>query len=93
MNQQYPPAINKLVQRVLMQDRIGKYPQMINTCNEIIKLQSDIPEAYYFLGCAHMKLDQHQKAIEAFQKAVAQKNNYTEALNNLGSCLFSLGQY
>ena len=93
MNQQYPPEINKLVQRVLMQDRTGKYPQMLNTCHEIIKLQPDIPEAHYFLGCAHMKLDQYQRAIEAFKEAVAQKSDYAEAHNNLGSCQFSLGQH
>jgi hypothetical protein len=51
-----------------MQDRTGKYPQMINTCHEIIKLQPDIPEAYYFLGCAHMNLDQYKRQLKLFRK-------------------------
>ena len=45
----------------------------------------------YFLGCAHMKLDQYQKAIDAFQKAVAQKSNCAEAFNDLESCFFIVG--
>jgi stress-induced-phosphoprotein 1 len=49
----------------------GKYPEALAEAQEAIKMKSDDPEAYHVMGLAYAGLNQFQKSIEAYQKALS----------------------
>ena len=48
--------VKELIQRALVQEGAGDYQRTIETCMEILNIESDIPEVNFLLGCCHMKL-------------------------------------
>ena len=77
------PTAEKYLQLSLDYYQEGKYEHAASAAEEAIKLKSDYTEAYNNIGCAHIALDQFDKAIEALNKALAIKPGYELAKNNL----------
>jgi len=55
------------------------------TFNELLKLKTDIPEVYFYLGLINIK--NIDLAIEYFKKAIIYKENYAAAYNNIALLL------
>ncbi|WP_041340548.1 tetratricopeptide repeat protein [Runella slithyformis] len=50
-------------------------------------------EAHYSIGVAYQNLEQYEKAIVAYQQAIAIKADFHEAYHNMGNAYVDLGQY
>jgi tetratricopeptide (TPR) repeat protein len=60
---------------------------------KVIELQSDLWEAHYHLGGVFFKQQQHEKAIQAYHKAIALNPYVAWSYNNLGEALLKLEQF
>ena len=58
------------------------YEETISTCNEILALDSQNPLAVKFIAFSWNLLDQNEKAIEAYQKAIDAQPDNTNLLYN-----------
>ncbi len=64
----------------------GDYNGMIKICNEAIKLNPTLYGAYFYRGLSYCGLNQYEKAIQDYNKAIQLNPN-----NNLEYLYFSLG--
>lgn len=72
-------------------DGQGKYEASVNSYQQAIKLQPNMPDLYYNLGTAYSRLNQFSEAEDAFQKAIKQNPSFFEAYGNLGTIYQRLG--
>ena len=64
------------------------YEKAIETYNSVLGLnRSRDPEIYWKMGLAYKKMNDPHKAVEAFERAIAVKTEYTEALQSLAEVL------
>ena len=60
-----------------------KPQEAVEAFGQALKLKADLAPAYSGLGQAYQQLDQNDKAVEAYQRAVAINGNDAMSLNNL----------
>ncbi len=60
-------------------------------CSAIVE-QDNNPSFYFTLGRILNKQEKKEDAVKAYRKALALNPDFTDALNNLGTCLLSLGR-
>ena len=64
------------------------YEKAIETYNSILGLnRAKDPEIYWRMGLAYKKMNDPPKAVESFERAIAVKTEYTEALQSLAEVL------
>ena len=64
------------------------YDKAIETYNSILGLnKAKDPEIYWRMGLAYKKMDDPHKAVESFERAVAAKTEYIDALQSLAEVL------
>lgn len=68
---------------------LGVLLEDINLLKKAIKIDPKCSEAYYHLGLIYEKMGNHQKAKEAYQKALEVNPDFFEALSALVSSLMS----
>jgi len=64
---------------------IGDIEKSLITFNDLLKLKTDIPEVYFYLGLINIK--NTDLAIANFKKAIIYKENYAAAYNNIALLL------
>lgn len=66
----------------------GDYEKAISTYNSILGLnRAKDPEIYWRMGLAYKKMHDLHKAVESFERAIATKTEYTDALQSLAEVL------
>ena len=60
------PYMNDLINTYQSKD----YEKVMIICEEILKLNKDIPEVYNFYGLSLQNLNRHDQAINYFNKAI-----------------------
>jgi tetratricopeptide (TPR) repeat protein len=73
--------------------REGAYAEAIALLSELIGRQPNNEYAYYYLGCAHYELEQYDKALKAYVKALEIVPTYLGAMVHAGHTLRMLGRY
>ncbi len=72
-------------------DSLGKarrYREMLNTLTQLVKLSPSAP-AFERLGYAHFRLNELDKALDAFGESVRLDPKHYPALNGVGVCLLN----
>ena len=66
----------------------GNYEKSISTYNSILGLnRAKDPEIHWRMGLAYKKMHDPHKAVESFERAIAAKTEYTDALQSLAEVL------
>ena len=73
------PYMNDLINTYQSKD----YEKVMIICEEILKLNKDIPEVYNFYGLSLQNLNRHDQAINYFNKAISLQPKDYSAFNNL----------
>jgi len=60
-----------------------QYPEAIQTCEALLKINPKFVEAYKVLGDVYQRLEKFAIAIDYYQKAIAIKPDFTDAYANL----------
>ena len=64
------------------------YAKAIETYNSVLGLnRTKDPEIYWRIGLAYKKMNDSHKAVESFERAIAAKTEYSEALQSLAEVL------
>ena len=64
------------------------YEKAIDTYNSVLGMnRARDPEIYWKMGLAYKKMDDPHKAVESFERAIATKTEYTDALQSLAEVL------
>jgi tetratricopeptide (TPR) repeat protein len=71
----------------------GEYADAVRVLSELIVAQPDNEYAYYYLGCAHYELEQYDKALKSYVKALELVPTYVGAMVHAGHTLRMLGRY
>jgi tetratricopeptide (TPR) repeat protein len=71
----------------------GEYTRAIATLTELIVQEPLNEYGYYYLGCAHYELEQYDKALKAYVKALELVPTYLGAMVHAGHALRMLGRY
>jgi tetratricopeptide (TPR) repeat protein len=78
-------------QGVTQADQQAKFGLSIAAFQEAIKLEPNHYKAYYRMGVLHEKLDEPQKADQAFRKAIEIRPTYSNSFVNLGNMYIDYG--
>ena len=70
-----------------------KYGDCLKFIDVFIVQEPNIAEAYNNRGTVYDKLNEHERAIANFNKAIELNSNFAEAYNNRGLAYIVLGQY
>jgi tetratricopeptide (TPR) repeat protein len=65
-------------------DEKGKYDESLKNIDKALKIDPNLPEAYFWLGFNYKEMKMTDKAIASFRKAVELKPDYTDAYVYLG---------
>lgn len=60
------------------------YEDAYNKTNEIIKLKTDVPQAYYYRGNLLYSKGKFKEAMDDYNKAIELDSNYVDAIYNRG---------
>jgi tetratricopeptide (TPR) repeat protein len=71
----------------------GEYASAVRVLGELLRAQPDNEYAYYYLGCAHYELEQFDKALKCYVKALELVPTYLGAMVHAGHTLRMLGRY
>jgi tetratricopeptide (TPR) repeat protein len=71
----------------------GEYDQALIVLHELLALEPDNEYAYYYLGCAHFELEQYDRALKSYVKALELAPTYIGAMLHAGHTLRMLGRY
>lgn len=71
----------------------GDYERAMLALHELLAVHPDNEYAYYYLGCAHYELEQYDKALKCYVKALELKPEYVGAMLHAGHALRMLGRY
>ena len=69
----------------------GQYTPALKELLEAEKLTPNDPTVHYYLGIAYERKGFIDDAVREFQKAIALKPDYSEAINFLGTIYLSRG--
>jgi tetratricopeptide (TPR) repeat protein len=73
--------------------QLGKAEEAIISYNLALKVRSDYPEAYYYIGIALHQLGKTEEELKAYDRALEIKPSYIEAWNGRGIALIRLGRF
>jgi tetratricopeptide (TPR) repeat protein len=73
--------------------REGEYARAVFVLSDLIARDPDNEYGYYYLGCAHYELEQFDKALKAYVKALELVPTYLGAMVHAGHTLRMLGRY
>jgi len=88
-----PPELQPYFDLANGQLSTRRYADAEKTLNFILAKAPDNSLAHEWLGIAYIRLNQKDKAIEAFDKSLKGKNPRAEAYYNLGRLLFATGNF
>jgi len=71
----------------------GEYLEAIRVLSELVVAAPDNEYGYYYLGCAHYELEQFDKALKCYVKALELVPTYLGAMVHAGHTLRMLGRY
>jgi tetratricopeptide (TPR) repeat protein len=71
----------------------GEYASAVRVLTELLGVQPENEYAYYYLGCAHYELEQFDKALKCYVKALELVPTYLGAMVHAGHTLRMLGRY
>src|SRR5262249_12765670 len=71
----------------------GEHQQAISILHEILTREPENEYAYYYLGCAHYELEEYDRALKAYVKALELAPTYIGAMLHAGHTLRMLGRY
>jgi protein O-GlcNAc transferase len=71
----------------------GKISEAIASFNEALRVNPDLPDAYYYLGMAYAKLGRPESAISSYNKALQLNPDYPEAHYMLAQILTEQSRY
>lgn len=71
----------------------GEYAQAVDVLTDLIARDPLNEYGYYYLGCAHFELEQFDKALKAYVKALELVPTYLGAMVHAGHTLRMLGRY
>jgi tetratricopeptide (TPR) repeat protein len=71
----------------------GEYTGAVRVLSELVAAQPDNEYGYYYLGCAHYELEQFDKALKCYVKALELVPTYLGAMVHAGHTLRMLGRY
>jgi tetratricopeptide (TPR) repeat protein len=57
-----------------------------------LKINSEVPQAYFDLGNTYLKLNQYSDAIVSYEKAIALQADFWPATNNIGLIQYEEGK-
>ena len=79
----------------LLQDLLNKrdYHNLEKSCENLIKKFPESPLLYNLIGCSIQDDKRQLDIIQAFEKAIALKPDYVEAMNNYGVALEKFGEF
>jgi len=58
----------------------------------VIKIEPNLPEAWYNMGYIYSEKGEYNKAIKCYKKAIKIKPNYAEAWYNMGVIYYNKGE-
>jgi tetratricopeptide (TPR) repeat protein len=71
----------------------GEHASAISMLHEILTREPDNEYAYYYLGCAHYELEEYDRALKGYVKALELAPTYIGAMLHAGHTLRMLGRY
>jgi tetratricopeptide (TPR) repeat protein len=71
----------------------GEYERAVSVLSQLIAEQPDNEYGYYYLGCAHYELEQFDKALKCYVRALELVPTYLGAMLHAGHTLRMLGRY
>src|SRR5215468_5537148 len=71
----------------------GEYARAVDVLNELVLRAPDNEYGYYYLGCAFYELEQYDKALKAYVKALELVPTYLGAMVHAGHSLRMMGRY
>lgn len=71
----------------------GNFQGAINDFTEVLKINPNIPDAYYFRGLARDLLEDNEEAIKDYSEAIRLDPKNTYAYNNRGTVYAELKEY
>ena len=71
----------------------GEYERAVAVLSQLIVEQPDNEYGYYYLGCAHYELEQFDKALKCYVRALELVPTYLGAMLHAGHTLRMLGRY
>jgi tetratricopeptide (TPR) repeat protein len=71
----------------------GEYERAVLVLTQLIAEQPDNEYGYYYLGCAHYELEQFDKALKCYVRALELVPTYLGAMLHAGHTLRMLGRY
>ncbi len=88
-----PSSYEIFLQYITFLTKVGKDDEIIKVFDEknYRQMEHD-PEIWNFLGIAHSRKQDFEKAVEAYEKGISIDNEYPDLFNNLGNAYYSLSQ-
>jgi tetratricopeptide (TPR) repeat protein len=71
----------------------GEFERAVVVLFELVSEQPDNEYGYYYLGCAHYELEQYDKALKCYVRALELVPTYLGAMVHAGHTLRMLGRY
>ena len=71
----------------------GEYDRAVAVLSDLIARDPQNEYGYYYLGCAHYELEQFDKALKAYVKALELVPTYLGAMVHAGHTLRMMGRY
>jgi tetratricopeptide (TPR) repeat protein len=72
--------------------RMGRYQQSIESFNQAIRITPDYAAAYFNLGIVYTSMGQTQRALESYDEAIRIMPNHANAYNNRAIIYLYQGQ-
>jgi arylsulfatase A-like enzyme/Flp pilus assembly protein TadD len=70
----------------------GKFEEVKEICDKMLKINDDYPETYNYLGRAAFSEDQNEEAVKYFSRYVKSRPDQAGGYNNLGLAFYKVGQ-
>jgi tetratricopeptide (TPR) repeat protein len=89
---QQPAFLPAYLKRCQTNLHLGNYRAVLQDCQQILTLDADCAEAYYYRGRARYRLGYIQSAIDAYDGAIARQSAYAAAYYHRGIAYLDLKQ-
>ena len=71
----------------------GEFDEAINDFQEAIKINAELADAYFYLGCLFEDLEEYNLAIENYQKAIDVDSNHAKAYHKMAIAYYKQGKH
>ena len=71
----------------------GEYERAVQVLSALVSAEPDNEYGYYYLGCAHYELEQYERALKCYVRALELVPTYLGAMIHAGHTLRMLGRY